>query len=130
MFKNRDIRTSGFRVTDARRTDVSPRRTVQRVTFRRTAAVLHLRSPRIVVITCQTRRIGEIGCRVTGKRGRKGFAAPRGRLHANARRPREVESKKEDLPQGKTRWGKREEAIDRDGGGGSKASIRAPASIG
>lgn len=42
------------------------------------------------------------------------------------REGREVGNEKEDSPQGKARWRKREEAIDR-GGGGAKADIRAPA---
>lgn len=41
----------------------------------------------------------------------------------------EVGNKKENLPQGEARWRKREEAIDR-GGGGAQADTRAPASTG
>jgi hypothetical protein len=86
------ICVSSSRVTSAPRIIQVP---VKHVTFR-TVTVLHLRSPRIPIIACQTSRVGEVGRQVTGKRGRKGFAAPRGGLHANAGRGK-WEKEKEDL---------------------------------
>lgn len=61
--------------------------------------MLHLRGPRIAIITCQTSRIGEVGRRVTGKERIRGstWGAPR-----ECREGGVVGNEKKDLPQGKT----------------------------
>lgn len=86
--------------------------------------MLHLRSPRIAIITYQTSRIGgdrspSNGEALEGKNSR--LYAWGGSTHTRGEEGgRKVGSEKEDLPRGKVRWREREETIDR-GGGGARA---------